>query len=162
MVTSQYSEGKAPVGTIHIVDPSPLNWLFVLFNTMEEAVGTDREGRIVPALATSTKWVNEKTLELKLREGVLFHNNEPFTAEHVIKAFNEIKPWIAPHPPGTWVNLPEETSLEKVDEFTVQFHFPKPEGLALGKLRAHHYATFQFWDKLGFGYRKLGTAEGHW
>lgn len=155
-------EAQPPVGSIHVVDPSPLNWLYVLFHTMEEAVRTDHLGRIVPSLAKDFYWVNETTLQLDLRKGVMFHNNEPFTSDHVLQAFDQVKPWIAPHPPGTWVNLPEETTLEQVDMYTVRFHFPKQDGLALGKLRAHHYPNTIFWKSLGFGYKKLGTAEGHW
>jgi hypothetical protein len=32
---------RTPVGTIHVVDPNPLNWLFITWNTMEEPVRTD-------------------------------------------------------------------------------------------------------------------------
>ncbi len=29
-------EQRTPVGTINVVDPNPLNWLFITWNTMEE------------------------------------------------------------------------------------------------------------------------------
>jgi len=45
-----------PVGTIHVVDPSPLNWLFITWNTMEEPIRVDQEGRVVNALATGAHW----------------------------------------------------------------------------------------------------------
>ncbi|MFD1738919.1 ABC transporter substrate-binding protein [Bacillus salitolerans] len=149
-------------GTIYIVDPSPLNWLYVLFNTMEEAVRADHQGRIVPSLARELHWVNDRTLELSLRNEVIFHNHEPFTSYHVQQAFHEERKWIAPHPPGTWVNLLDGTTIEAIDENTVRFHFPKPDGLATGKLRVYHIASLLFWNVLGFGYKKFGTAEGHW
>ncbi|WP_078546742.1 ABC transporter substrate-binding protein [Litchfieldia alkalitelluris] len=155
-------EEGSPVGSINVVDSSPLNWLYTLFHAVEEAVGADHQGRIIPSLAKKVHWVDETTLELELRKGVRFHNNEPFNADYVLRAFNEIKPWIAPHPPGTWVNLPDGTRLEKEDLYKVRYYFPKPEGLALGKLRAHHFTNMLFWNQLGFGYKKLGTAEGHW
>ena len=33
-------KGRAhePVGTVHVVDPSPLNWLHITYNTVEELV----------------------------------------------------------------------------------------------------------------------------
>ncbi len=37
-------------GTVRIKDPSPLNWLFITWNTVEEPVRTDADGRIVPAV----------------------------------------------------------------------------------------------------------------
>lgn len=39
-----------PVGTIHVVDPNPLNWLFITWDTMEEPVRTDGRGHIVGAV----------------------------------------------------------------------------------------------------------------
>jgi hypothetical protein len=41
---------RMPVGTIHVVDPNPLNWLFITWNTMEEPVRTDERGHIVGAV----------------------------------------------------------------------------------------------------------------
>jgi hypothetical protein len=47
---SGVEEGRrTPVGTVHVVDPNPLNWLFITWNTMEEPVRTDEQGRIVGA-----------------------------------------------------------------------------------------------------------------
>ena len=72
-----------PGGTINIVDPSPLNWLFITWNTMEEPVRTDEEGRIVLALAESARWADRQTFELTLRKGIRFQDGEPFNAEAV-------------------------------------------------------------------------------
>lgn len=161
-MVNHHASPPPPAGRINVVDPSPLNWLYVLFNTMEEAVRTDQEGKIIPSLASDWKWVNTRTLELRLRKDVRYQNHQPFTAEDVRRNFTQVKKWVAPHPPGTWLNLPEETKLEIVDEYTVRFHFPSSEGLALAKLRAHHYGNKLFWQTIGFGYSKLGSAEGHW
>ncbi|MFE8700117.1 ABC transporter substrate-binding protein [Cytobacillus sp. FJAT-54145] len=149
-------------GTIHVVDPSPLNWLYVLFNTMEEAVRADHKGRIIPSLGTHFEWVDDSIFEVTLRKGVFYHNNEPFNAQNVLQNFTELEKWIAPHPPGTWVNFPDGTILEVVDDYKLRYHFPKPHGLAIGQMRGNHYANQLFWKQLGFGYAKLGTAEGHW
>ncbi len=157
-----YSRTRTSVGTIYVVDPSPLNWLYVLFNTMEEVVRADPAGRIIPSLATSWNWIDQTTLELNLRKGVIFHNNEIFTSKDALRSFNQALHWIAPHPPGTWLNFPMNTKVEIIDDYTILLHFPKPQGLALGKLRAYHIANLIFWKFLGFGYAKLGSAEGHW
>ncbi len=53
---------------ITVVDPS-LNWLFITWDTTEEPIRIDEDGRTVFALAESAVWPDEKTLELKLRIG---------------------------------------------------------------------------------------------
>lgn len=70
-------------GMISVVDPSPLNWLYILFNTMEEAVRADHLGNIVPSLVENFLWVDEKTLQLELRQGVYYHNGEYFSSDKV-------------------------------------------------------------------------------
>jgi hypothetical protein len=49
-----------------------------------------------------------------------------------------------------------------VDDQTLRFHFPGPDGLALGKMRGFHIASSAFWREQGFGYDKLGSGEAHW
>ena len=44
-----------------------------------------------PALATEWEWLSDTELKLKLREGVTFHNGEPFTADDVVFTFERIK-----------------------------------------------------------------------
>ncbi|GAC1564331.1 MAG: hypothetical protein NVS2B2_31640 [Ktedonobacteraceae bacterium] len=63
------SPWRAPNGTINVFDPSPLNWLFITWNTMEEPIRVDQEGHTVPALATDARWLDDHTLELALRTG---------------------------------------------------------------------------------------------
>ncbi len=70
--------------------------------------------------------------------------------------------WKSSHPPRTQFNLDGGTRCEVTGEHTVRFHFPAPDGLALGKLRAMHIMSTRFWDEVGFGYKKNGTGEGHW
>ena len=46
--------------------------------------------KIVPALATSWKLTDPKTLDFTLRPGVKFHNGDPFTADDVVYTFETI------------------------------------------------------------------------
>ena len=39
-------------------------------------------------LATAWKWIDDKTLELELRQGVKFHNGEEFDADDVVYTLN--------------------------------------------------------------------------
>ena len=84
--------GRTPQGTVLVVDPSPLNWLFVTWNTAEEPVRTDTDGRLVPAVLTDFRWLDGgRVLEIDVREGVRFQDGEALTAEHVKRAFDEVQ-----------------------------------------------------------------------
>jgi peptide/nickel transport system substrate-binding protein len=45
-------------------------------------------GEFKPVLATSWKWLDDKTLEFELRDGVKWHDGSPFTVEDVLYTFN--------------------------------------------------------------------------
>jgi ABC-type transport system substrate-binding protein len=154
--------GTEPVGMIHVVDPHPLNWLYITWNTMEEPVRTDEKGRLSNSALEDAYWVGSDTIELKLREGVRYQDGTSFGAANFERAFVETQRWKAPHPPGTYLNFDPETALEVVDEHTVRMRFPVPDGLVLGKFRGFHLPSDRFWDDLGFGYATQGSGEGHW
>ncbi|MGD9864562.1 MAG: ABC transporter substrate-binding protein [Pseudodonghicola sp.] len=69
-------------------------------------------------LATSWTWIDDTTLELKLREGVTFHNGEPFNADDVVFTVN----FVADEANGvkTQRNVNWMKSAEKVDDYTVR------------------------------------------
>lgn len=60
----------------------------LLFN--ERLIGIDWRGSLAqtPMLATSWRRPDERTVEVKLREGVVFHNGDAFTAEDVAARFS--------------------------------------------------------------------------
>jgi ABC-type transport system substrate-binding protein len=157
-----WGRSSEPAGTVRVVDPSPLNWLHITYNTVEELVRVNPQGKIRPAAMRRYRWVDDRTLEIHVREGERFPDGEPLTALSVKRSFDELGHWSAPHPPGTHFNLDSRTRCEVMDERTVRLHFPEPDGLALGKLRAMHIMSTRFWDEIGFGYRRNGTGEGHW
>jgi ABC-type transport system substrate-binding protein len=70
-----------------VVDPHPLNWLFITWNTMEEPVRTDEEGHIVGAAMEESSWVDQTTLEVRLRKGLRYQDGEEFSAENFTRAF---------------------------------------------------------------------------
>lgn len=153
---------KSPSGTIKVVDRSPLNWRYITCNTVEELVRVRRTGLIRTAAMESWSWVDDRTLQIELRADERFPDGEPLTAATVKRSFEEMMRWRAPHPPGTHFNLDPRTICVVVDDRTVRFELPEPDGLALGKLRAMHLMSTRFWDSIGFGYARDGTGEGHW
>jgi ABC-type transport system substrate-binding protein len=143
------SRSSSPQGTVLVVDPSPLNWLFITWNTAEEPVRTDTNGRIVPAVLTDFRWLDGgRVLEIDVREGVQFQDGEALTAEHVKRAFDEVQRWQVPHPPGTYLNFHPESRAEVVGSHRVRFHFPEPDGLAMAKFRGMHVMSSEFWKRL--------------
>lgn len=147
---------------IIVVDPSPINWLSVTWNTMEELLRVDQNGRTQPALAESWKWIDDRTIEFKLRKGAKFQDGEAFNAKVFRRSFDEVQRWENPHPPGAFLNFDKKTKLDIVDDYTVRFVFPAPDSAAIMKFRGMHVASTKFWDTLGFIAKKGETAEGHW
>jgi hypothetical protein len=135
-----------PVGTVHVFDPNPLNWLFITWNTMEEPVRTDHEGHTVLALAEAAEWRADGSFAVTVRRGARFKDGK----------------WAAPHPPGTYLNFHPDTTCTVEDERTCVFRFPEPDGLIMAKFRGFHIAGSSFWHTHGFGYKQTGSGEGHW
>jgi hypothetical protein len=59
-------EVPSPRGELRIVDKSPVIWISMTFNVFEHLVEADPQGQIVPRLATDWRWIDERTLEIKL------------------------------------------------------------------------------------------------
>src|SRR5207302_118458 len=55
--------------------------LSVHHNLFDYLVERDFDGKLAPGLAESWRVAGAATLEFKLRQGVTFHNGEPFTAD---------------------------------------------------------------------------------
>lgn len=86
-------------------------------------------GEYKGALATGWHWVDDKTLELKLREGVTFHNGEAFDADDVVYTYNTM----SAKDSGArfraivdWID-----HVEKIDAKTVRIHTKTPFPQAL-------------------------------
>ena len=152
----------AATPVITVVDPSPVNWLSITWNTMEELVRVDKDGRTVPTLAESYRWVNDTTMEFKLRKGVAFQDGEPFNAKMFRRSFDEVQKSENPHPPGAFLNFAKDTKLEVVDDYTVRFVFPSTDSAAVMKFSGMHVASTKFWNTNGFKNKKSGNAEGNW
>src|SRR5258705_5358651 len=80
----------------------------------------DKQLQLAPALATSHKLVSEKVWEVKLRQGLTFHNGEPFDATAVKFSFERINRADFKSPQKGWFSTIQ--SVEIVDPYTVRFH----------------------------------------
>ena len=145
----------APRGELRVVDKHPFNWVWITLNVFEHLMELDKDGRLVARLATGWQWIDDRTLEVKLRQGVKFHNGEKFDPEIVKLNWEENTKRRQPHIIGNYVNFKPGSKLQIVDPQTVRFMFPEPDGGALVKLSIMHVANRQF-------YREVGWGEKHW
>jgi ABC-type transport system substrate-binding protein len=148
-------EVPGPRGELRVVDNNPGNWVSITFNVFEHLMELDKDGALVPRLATSWQWLDDRTLEVKLRQGVTFHNGEVFDAEIVKLNWEENARLRQPHVSGTFLNFKTRSRVEIIDAQTIRFIFPEPDGGALAKVSIMHIANRQF-------YREVGWGEKHW
>ena len=77
----------------------------------------DNPGEVVYELATDIKLLDPNRLQIKLREGVVFHDGKPFKAEDVKATFEYGS---KPDRPAQWYPGPSETlKIETPDDYTV-------------------------------------------
>jgi peptide/nickel transport system substrate-binding protein len=62
----------------------------VIRNMFDGMVTRDTSSGVHLELAEAMNWLDETTLEVKLRQGVQFHNGQPMTADDVVYTFNRI------------------------------------------------------------------------
>ena len=160
--SSRAATTYTPDNTVTVVDGSPVNWLSITWNTMEEADRVDMNGKTQPSLAESWSWTNPTTLRLNLRKNVMFQDNTPFNATIFKEAFDKVQDWKAPHPPGKFLNYAKGSEVKIIDANTVDMVFPEADSAAFMKLRGMHVGSPAFWTKLGFVDKKTGSADGHW
>lgn len=119
-----------------------------------------KTGEWVGNLAESFKWVDDTTLEFKLRQGVKFHNGEPFDADDVVFTFNHFSD------PKTAVAMPNTVDwikkAKKVDQYTVRVYLKKPFPAALDYIQsAIPIYPDQYYQKVGpegFSKKPVGTG----
>jgi ABC-type transport system substrate-binding protein len=145
----------APRGELRIVDTDPLNWAWIAWNVFEHLVEIDKDGKLVPRLATAWQWLDDRTLEMTLRQGVKFHNGEVFDADIVKLNWEENLRLRQPHRSGDYWNFKPGSRLEIIDPYTIRFVFPEPDGGALARLVITHMANRQF-------HREIGWEEKSW
>src|SRR5690606_35634379 len=90
----------------------------------ERLTDFDKDGNIVPLLATEFNAVDDTTWEFKLREGVKFHDGTDFNAEAVKASLDRILDPEFASPKIVVVNMISE--VEVVDEYTVHIKTEKP------------------------------------
>ena len=84
----------------------------ILNSYVELLIGRNLQGQLetVPGLATSWRRVDERTLDVTLRQGVKFHNGDELTAEDVVFTFGPERMFGDTRPTGVEQTLPMNTA----------------------------------------------------
>ena len=117
------------------LDP-PTDWAiaatWIHMNIFDCLVWRNREtAEFEPWLAESWENVDETTWRMKLREGVTFHNGEPFNADAVVWTYQRIKDDETMITYNQWTFLAE---INVIDPFNVEFVTTAPEPAFLSKM----------------------------
>lgn len=111
-------------------------------------------------LATDWTWIDDVTLELKLREGVTFHNGEAFTADDVVFTVNYVanpENEVAVQRNVSWMDR-----AEKVDEYTVRIildaPFPPAEEFLAGPVVMYPNEYYAKVGPAGMALNPVGTG----
>ena len=103
----------------------------------EPLVEFDRDLMTInPKLATSWERIDDLTVQFELREGVEFHNGEPFNADAV--EFSVLRP-LSDETPG-WVRDTYAiiTDVEVVDDYTVNIITRDPDPALIARMTGFH------------------------
>jgi peptide/nickel transport system substrate-binding protein len=119
----------------------------------------DFEGNIVPGLALSWTVVGTATLEFELRQGVTFHNGEPFGAASVKFSVERM---LAEEEAPNQGKFTAIDSVEIVDDDTVRLHLNRPDGTLFDSLTSRLAmlppAYFEAVGAEGFAKAPVGTG----
>jgi peptide/nickel transport system substrate-binding protein len=111
-------------------------------------------------LATSWKWIGDKTLDLDLRTGVKFHDGSDFTADDVVYTLNFVsKP---ENKSTTQANVNWIESAEKLDSYKVRIHlrriFPAALEYLAGPVVIHPHEYYAKAGPKGMNEKPIGSG----
>jgi peptide/nickel transport system substrate-binding protein len=122
-------------GTINLLSAEPFfgSWdpsahtilanIHAEWNVFDRLMAIDWETKeLLPRLAESWEWVEPAVLELKLREGVVFHDGSPFTANDVKSTLEYVTGDDVVH--RAWYR--QQLEVEVVDDTTARVHTGTP------------------------------------
>lgn len=119
------------------IDTFLVNWASVATNIYDGLTYRGPDMELVPALATGWEELDEGTrIRFTLREGVTFHNGEPFNAEAVKFTFDRLLGDEGAAGPQQ-SNYTSIDSVEIIDDYTVDFHLGAPDPVLLTKLAGY-------------------------
>jgi peptide/nickel transport system substrate-binding protein len=126
----------------------------VIRNMFDGLVTRDSTSGVHLELAEALNWLDDVTLEVKLREGVLFHDGVEMTADDVVFTFERIIDenmieYPEPHTsPRKGLIAPLE-SVEKTGDYTVVMHFSATWPVAMQMLVHQQIVPKHYLEEVG-------------
>ena len=126
-------------------------------NVYETLLARNKDGELEPKLAAEMPTqVDETTWEVKLQEGVTFHNGEPFNADVVVASFERIiDPEFASEQASFFEGI---TAVEAVDPTTVRFTTDGPDPILPSRLYWIKIVPAEYSSDPGFAEAPVGTG----
>ncbi|MEN5277115.1 ABC transporter substrate-binding protein [Brucella sp. TWI432] len=119
------------------IDTFLVNWASVATNIFDGLVYRGPDLKIVPGLAASWEELDDgKRIRFNLREGVTFHDGEPFNAEAVKFTFDRLLGDEGAKGPQR-SNYMAIEKVEVIDDKTVDFHLKAPDPVLITKLAGY-------------------------
>ena len=113
-----------------------------------------------PELATAWHWLDDVTLEFELRQGVKFHDGQPFDADDVVYTLNFVS-----DPANKVLNTTNVAwikNAEKIDQYKVRIHLKAPFPAALeyvsGPMPIYPHVYYAKVGPDGMGKKPIGSG----
>ncbi|CAG0994829.1 Glutathione-binding protein GsiB [Anaerolineae bacterium] len=144
---------RAPSG-IDPADHSSREAETVIRNMYDGLVTRDNTSGVHMEIAESVKWLDTKTLEIKLRKGVKFHDGSEMKADDVVFTFDRVFKTNAiefpqPHTALRKGFLGPLNTAEKKDDYTVVMNFTAPWPAAMQLLVHTQIVSKAYVQKVG-------------
>lgn len=115
------------VGTLALFADTSMQGGRVRMQIFEPLFYMQNDGSFAPALATEWTWNDATHLTLKLRQGVKFHNGNPFTADDVLFTLQ----YARKSKIGSRFAKIDLEKTKVIDPHTIQIAYSQPDGLAM-------------------------------
>jgi len=135
-------------GIIRVVTPDLVRDIRALRAVIsrEPLLRLDPDGKtVLPNLVKDWEFSEDKkTLTLYLRKGIKWSDGEPFTADDIMFAYEDIllNDELTPAKPKVWCPGGEFVKVEKINDYTIRMHFARPHPLALRLLAFGEYPFY--------------------
>lgn len=128
---------SADDGSWDPIDTFTLNWGRIGSNIYDGLILRTPDLKLEPGLATKWELLDDnKRIRFTLREGVTFHDGEPFNAEAVKFTFDRLLGEEGAKGPQQ-ANYTAIDSVEVIDDYTVDFHLKSVDPVLLTKLAGY-------------------------
>lgn len=104
-----------------LAEEGAVGWLRYIYDTFAKNTSG---GETVPWAAASWEWVDDRTVEMTLRDDMTFHDGKPVTADDAVFTIQKIVEW---QPPAMSSRIGNLAGAEKVDGNTFRFLLKEPD-----------------------------------